>query len=65
MDAIRAKTGLVIDAYFSGTKVRWLLENVPGNEQALYFEGTRFSRNGTDIDNWCGHETDISQAIFE
>src|SRR6185437_15369388 len=27
---IRAKTGLVIDAYFSGTKVHWLLENVPG-----------------------------------
>ena len=26
----RAKTGLVIDAYFSGTKVHWLLENVPG-----------------------------------
>jgi glycerol kinase len=29
-DKIRDKTGLVIDAYFSGTKVRWLLENVPG-----------------------------------
>jgi glycerol kinase len=28
--AIRAKTGLVTDAYFSGTKVAWLLENVPG-----------------------------------
>src|ERR1700759_1171889 len=27
---IQSKTGLVIDAYFSGTKVRWLLENVPG-----------------------------------
>lgn len=42
-----------------------LLEKVPGNEQALYFEGTRFSRNGTDIDNRCGHEVDISQSIFE
>lgn len=29
-DTFRAKTGLVIDAYFSGTKLRWLLENVPG-----------------------------------
>ena len=29
-DTFRAKTGLVIDAYFSGTKVHWLLENVPG-----------------------------------
>ena len=27
---IRAKTGLVTDAYFSGTKVAWLLDNVPG-----------------------------------
>ena len=30
VDTVRAKTGLVIDAYFSGTKLRWLLENVPG-----------------------------------
>ncbi len=29
-DMIREKTGLVIDAYFSATKVRWILENVPG-----------------------------------
>ena len=29
-DTFRDKTGLVIDAYFSGTKVHWLLENVPG-----------------------------------
>src|SRR5512136_2104837 len=28
--AVRARTGLVIDAYFSGTKVQWLLENVAG-----------------------------------
>ena len=26
----RKKTGLVIDAYFSGTKLRWILENIPG-----------------------------------
>ena len=32
-DAIRAKTGLVIDPYFSGTKIRWILENVPGARQ--------------------------------
>ena len=30
VDKIRSKTGLEIDAYFSGSKVRWLLENVPG-----------------------------------
>ena len=29
-DKFREKTGLVIDAYFSGTKVKWLLDNVPG-----------------------------------
>ena len=29
-DAFRKKTGLVIDAYFSGTKVKWMLDNVPG-----------------------------------
>ena len=28
--AFRQKTGLVLDAYFSGTKVRWILDNVPG-----------------------------------
>jgi glycerol kinase len=29
-DVIRRKTGLVIDAYFSGSKLRWLLDHVPG-----------------------------------
>ena len=34
-DSIRSKTGLVIDPYFSGTKIGWILENVPGaREQA-------------------------------
>ncbi|MEI6054663.1 MAG: glycerol kinase GlpK [Lentisphaerota bacterium] len=32
---IKDKTGLLLDAYFSGTKVKWLLDNVPGlNERA-------------------------------
>ena len=35
VEAVRRKTGLVIDPYFSGTKIRWILENVPGaREQA-------------------------------
>ena len=35
VDVIRNKTGLVIDPYFSGTKIRWMLENIPGaREQA-------------------------------
>lgn len=30
VDVFRRKTGLVIDAYFSGTKLKWILDNVPG-----------------------------------
>ena len=34
-ERIRQKTGLVLDPYFSGTKIRWILENIPGaREQA-------------------------------
>jgi glycerol kinase len=29
-DAVRARTGLVLDPYFSGTKAEWMLDNVPG-----------------------------------
>ena len=32
-EPFRAKTGLVIDPYFSGTKIRWILENVPGAKE--------------------------------
>ena len=31
---IQEKTGLVIDPYFSGTKIRWILENVPGARES-------------------------------
>ena len=35
VEKIRAKTGLVLDAYFSGTKIHWILEHIPGaREQA-------------------------------
>ena len=30
---IQEKTGLIIDAYFSATKIKWILENVPGARQ--------------------------------
>lgn len=30
IDTIKRKTGLVIDAYFSGTKIKWILDNVDG-----------------------------------
>jgi glycerol kinase len=29
-EMIRTRTGLVLDAYFSGTKIQWILENIPG-----------------------------------
>ena len=45
---IEEKTGLVIDAYFSASKIRWILENVPGVR--------RQARNGDllfgNIDTW-------------
>ena len=31
---IKEKTGLIVDAYFSGTKVSWILDNVPGAREA-------------------------------
>ena len=34
-DLIRERTGLVIDAYFSATKIRWVLDNVPGVKEKI------------------------------
>ena len=66
MDKIREKTGLVIDAYFSGTKIRWILENVPG-VRALAEKGDVIFGN---VDTWLMwnlsggkiHKTDYSNA---
>ena len=33
MEMIQRKTGLIIDAYFSATKLKWILENVKGARQ--------------------------------
>ena len=44
----REKTGLVVDAYFSGTKIRWLLDNVPDAQQRAEGGDLLF---GT-IDSW-------------
>ena len=65
-DVIREKTGLLIDAYFSGTKIKWILDNVPGvrerAEKGELLAGT--------IDTWliwklsggkC-HVTDVTNA---
>ncbi|HMF55573.1 MAG TPA: glycerol kinase GlpK [Pyrinomonadaceae bacterium] len=62
----RTKTGLVIDAYFSGTKIKWLLDNVEGLRQRAIDGEIAF---GT-IDSWlvwkltngAAHVTDYSNA---
>ncbi|MBQ1750795.1 MAG: glycerol kinase GlpK, partial [Bacteroidales bacterium] len=65
-DMIREKTGLIVDAYFSGTKIRWILENVPGAREKAEQGKLRF---GT-VDTWLiwnltrgeVHVTDVSNA---
>jgi len=63
---VREKTGLVIDAYFSGTKIRWILDNVPGareraNEGKLAF-GTVDSWLIWNLTHGAVHATDITNA---
>ena len=63
---IQQKTGLIIDAYFSATKVKWILENVPGTKEKADQGALCF---GT-IDSWLlwnltrgkVHATDVSNA---
>lgn len=65
-DSIRQKTGLILNPYFSGTKVRWILENVPGAREKAEAGRLRF---GT-VDSWLVwnltdgrvHVTDVSNA---
>ena len=65
-DVIREKTGLLIDAYFSGTKVKWILDNVEGAREKAQNGDLLF---GT-IDTWLvyklsggkTHITDYSNA---
>ncbi|MEQ1675297.1 MAG: glycerol kinase GlpK [Chitinophagaceae bacterium] len=64
--SIQQKTGLIIDAYFSATKVKWILDNVPGARQKAAVGELAF---GT-IDTWLTwkltngdvHVTDVSNA---
>ncbi|GEO05198.1 glycerol kinase [Adhaeribacter aerolatus] len=63
---IQEKTGLVIDAYFSATKVKWMLENIPGAREKSEAGHLAF---GT-IDSWLiwkmtdgkTHVTDVTNA---
>ena len=65
-ETIRSKTGLIVDAYFSGTKIRWILDNVPGAREKAEKGLLRF---GT-VDTWLVwqltrgevHVTDVTNA---
>ena len=65
-ETIREKTGLIVDAYFSGTKLKWLLDNVPGARAAA----TRGELAFGTVDSWLMwqlsggqvHATDVSNA---
>jgi glycerol kinase len=66
LESIRDKTGLIVDAYFSGTKLRWILDNVPDGQSRAENGDLLF---GT-IDSWlvwnltggAVHITDFSNA---
>ncbi len=66
IDKIRSKTGLVVDAYFSGTKIKWILDNVAGARERANRGELLF---GT-VDSWIiwkltggrVHVTDYSNA---
>jgi glycerol kinase len=65
-DTIRKKTGLVVDSYFSGTKIRWILDNVEGVRERAEKGELAF---GT-VDSWLVwkftrghvHVTDVTNA---
>ena len=66
VDQIRNKTGLIIDAYFSGTKIKWILDNVPGARSRAAQGKLRFG----NVDSWLVwrltrgevHVTDVTNA---
>lgn len=66
VDQIRNKTGLIIDAYFSGTKIKWILDNVPGARERAAQGKLRFG----NVDSWLVwrltrgevHVTDVTNA---
>lgn len=63
---VREKTGLVIDAYFSCTKIKWIIDNVPGVKEKI----AQGKINMGTIDSWliwnlsggAAHVTDYSNA---
>ena len=66
VDMVREKTGLIIDAYFSGTKIKWILDNVPGARERAEKGKLRCG----NVDSWLVwrltrgevHVTDVTNA---
>src|SRR5437660_427020 len=65
-ELIENKTGLVIDAYFSGSKIRWILENVPGARERARDGEILFGNIDTwliwKLTNGAAHVTDFTNA---
>jgi glycerol kinase len=63
---VRAKTGLLIDAYFSGTKIRWILDHVDGAQAAAERGDLLFGTIDTwvlwNLSNEKTHATDYTNA---
>jgi glycerol kinase len=63
---VREKTGLVIDAYFSATKIKWIIENVPGVKekiaQSKIYMGNIDSWIMWNLSGGTSHVTDYSNA---
>lgn len=65
-DKIRDKTGLIVDAYFSATKIKWILDNVPNARKRADEGKLRFG----NVDSWLiwnftrggRHVTDVTNA---
>lgn len=65
-DKIRDKTGLIVDAYFSATKIKWILDNVPNARKRANEGKLRFG----NVDSWLiwnftrgnRHVTDVTNA---
>lgn len=65
-DYVRRNTGLVVDAYFSGTKVKWILDNVDGARAKADAGDLLFGTMDTwliwNLTNGASHVTDYSNA---
>ncbi|MFA6276700.1 MAG: glycerol kinase GlpK [Pedobacter sp.] len=63
---IQDKTGLIIDSYFSATKAKWILENVPGAKEKADARKLAFGTIDTwliwKLTNGATHVTDVSNA---